>query len=66
MRPRRFALSAALLFGTALLLSGCSLFKPNKCDCPHWDLVPTPERNYDVHGAAPAPQHPQGTDRPHA
>lgn len=57
MRPRRFALSAALLF-VYLLLSGCSLFKPNKCDCPKWDLVPTPERNYDVHGEVAEPSSP--------
>lgn len=66
MRPRRFALSAALLFGSLLLLSGCSLFKPNKCDCPHWDLVPAPERNYDVHGAAPTLQHPYSTQQSNA
>ncbi len=35
-----------------LFSSGCALFK-KPCDCPKWDFVPVPEREYDVHGKAP-------------
>lgn len=66
MRYRRTTLPALALVASLLLLSGCSLFKQNKCDCPHWDLVPAPERNYDVHGAVPAPEHPATVVRSNA
>lgn len=64
MRSHRTALPALTLVSALLFLSSCSLFKPNKCDCPKWDLVPTPERNYDVHGAVPVD--PKGITGPNA
>lgn len=43
----------ALACVALLFSSGCALFK-KPCDCPKWDSIPVPEREYDVHGERPA------------